>query len=90
MTEAKRVLVLDCGSITNPDATADMAALTAAMGAATTEDVKGVGWTRGRGASSSSNSDMDATRYWTTALTEAGSSVTPAAVDAASDACTPC
>ena len=37
---AVRVLVLDCGSITNPDATADMAALTAAMGAATTEDAK--------------------------------------------------
>ena len=80
MTEAKRVLVLDCGSITNPDATADMAALTAAMGAATTEDAK-----RGMDAawrSSRSNSDMDATRYWTTALTEAGCSVTPAAVDA--------
>ena len=80
MTEAKRVLVLDCGSITNPDATADMAALTAAMGAATTEDAK-----RGMDAawrSARATADMDATRYWTTALTEAGCSVTPAAVDA--------
>ena len=70
MASAPRFLVLDCGSITNSDATADMAALTAAMGAATETDAK-----RGMDkawAASRANADMDAVRYWTVALTEAG------------------
>ena len=89
MTEAKQVLVLDCGSITNPDATADMAALTAAMGAATTEDAK-----RGMDAAwRSVRADLlpgGPDTYWTTALTEAGVIEAGPATRAAVDACERC
>ena len=80
-----RVLVLDCGSVTNNDATADiMPALASAMGAATVEDAKrgmNEAWRLSRA------STNDALSYWRTALAEAGS---PLAAESQWEACERC
>lgn len=66
------VLVLDCGSVTNNDATADMPALASAMGLAGSEQAAKHGmneaWQLARVCR-----DMDAARYWKIALEAAGS-----------------
>jgi FMN phosphatase YigB (HAD superfamily) len=64
-----RVLVLDCGSVTNSDATACLPALAAIMGIEPEDAKRGMSaaWALSR-----SNSNMDAIRFWSTALAEAG------------------
>eukprot|EP00966_Prymnesium_polylepis_P216824 5019086-Prymnesium_polylepis.1 len=70
-----RVMVLDCGSITNSVATANLPALAAVMGVMPEDAKRGMNaaWTLSR-----SNRNMDAVRYWRAALAEAGR---PLAVD---------
>ncbi|KAL1500506.1 hypothetical protein AB1Y20_013163 [Prymnesium parvum] len=65
---APRVLVLDCGSVTNADATADLAALAAAMRVDVDAARRGMAaaWAAARAAPS------DAAAYWRTALHVAG------------------
>ena len=64
-----RVLVLDCGSVTNPDATTDLPTLAAAMGVPPERAAKGMSaaWREAR-----SNADMDAACFWRRALDVAG------------------